>query len=73
MQHIQIETLVDSAQTYAVSMSKFQELQFEIIPPPPYSSDLAPSGFLFLNFKKWFGETIFIRRRGCCGYKPVCW
>ncbi|QQP31396.1 Mariner transposase, partial [Caligus rogercresseyi] len=40
--------------TCVVSMAKFYELRYELLPHPPYSSDLAPSDyFLFPNLKKW--------------------
>ena len=42
--------------TYLVSMTKFHELRYELLPHPPYSPDLAPSDFfLFPNLKKWLG------------------
>ncbi|QQP58373.1 Putative mariner transposase [Caligus rogercresseyi] len=40
--------------TCVVSMAKFYELRYELLPHPPYSPDLAPSDyFLFPNLKKW--------------------
>ncbi|QQP51330.1 Mariner transposase [Caligus rogercresseyi] len=39
--------------TCVVSMAKFYELRYELLPHPPYSPDLAPSDyFLFPNLKK---------------------
>jgi len=43
------------AHTSTVAMAKLHELRFELLPHPPYSSDLAPCDFfLFLNLKIWF-------------------
>ena len=43
-----------------VSMAKFLELRYELLPHPPYSSDLDPSNyFLFPNLKKWLGVKSF--------------
>ena len=37
-----------------VSMAKFHELRYELLPHPPYSPDLAPSDYFLLpNLKKW--------------------
>ena len=45
---------------YAVSMAKFHDLRYELLPHPPYSSGLAPSDhFLFSNLKKWLGGKRF--------------
>ena len=36
------------------------ELRYELLPPLPYSPDLAQSdNFLFPNLKKWLGEKRF--------------
>ena len=41
-------------------MAKFQELRYELLPHPPYSTDLAPSDyFLFPNLKKWLSGKRF--------------
>ena len=41
-------------------MAKFHELRYELLPHPPYSSDLAPSDyFLFPNLKKWLAGKRF--------------
>ena len=46
--------------TCVVSMAKFHELRYELLPHPPYSPDLAPSDyFLFPNLKKWLGGKRF--------------
>ena len=46
--------------TCVVSMAKFHELGYELVPHPPYSPDLAPSDyFLFPNLKKWLGGKRF--------------
>lgn len=46
--------------TCAVSMSKIQELGYELLPHPPYSLDLVLSDhFLFPNLKKWLGGKRF--------------
>lgn len=46
--------------TCAISMSKIEELKFELIDHPPYSPDLAPSDFfLFPNLKKWLAGQRF--------------
>ncbi|QQP52895.1 Putative mariner transposase [Caligus rogercresseyi] len=52
----------DSARvhTCVVSMAKFYELRYELLPHPPYSPDLAPSDyFLFPNLKKWLAGKRF--------------
>ena len=44
------------AQTSTIAMAKIYELRYELMPHPPYSSNLASSDFfLFPNLKKWFG------------------
>ncbi|QQP39478.1 Mariner transposase, partial [Caligus rogercresseyi] len=44
-----------------VSMAKFYELRYELLPHPPYSPDLAPSDYsCFPNLKKWLAEKRFI-------------
>ena len=46
--------------TCAVSMAKFHELRYELLPNTPNSPDLAPSNyFLFPNVKKWLGGKRF--------------
>ncbi|KZC15084.1 Histone-lysine N-methyltransferase SETMAR [Dufourea novaeangliae] len=42
-------------------MAKLHEIGFELIPPPPYSPDLAPTDFLFLlrNLKIWLSGKKF--------------
>ena len=46
--------------TFVVSMAKFHELRYELLPHPPYSPDLAPSDyFLFPNLKKWLDGKRF--------------
>ena len=46
--------------TCVVSMAKFHELRYELLPLPPYSADLALSDyFLFPNLKKWLGGKRF--------------
>ena len=45
---------------YVVSMAKFHESRYELLPHPPHSPDLAPSDyFLFPNLKKWLGGKRF--------------
>ena len=44
----------------SASMAKIMELKFELLQYPPYSPDLAPSGFfLFPNLKKWLAGHRF--------------
>ncbi|QQP40773.1 Putative mariner transposase [Caligus rogercresseyi] len=46
--------------TCVVSMAKFYELSYELLPHPPYSPDLAPSDYFLLpNLKKWLAGKIF--------------
>ena len=41
-------------------MAKLHELHFELLPQPPYSSDLAPSDYwLFTDFKSMLQEKRF--------------
>ena len=52
----------DNARVYTcvVSMAKYHELRYELLPHPPYSPDSAPSDyFLFPNLKKWLGGKRF--------------
>ena len=42
------------AHSSAIATAKLVELRYELLPNPPYSSDLAPCDyFLFPNMKKW--------------------
>lgn len=55
LQKKKIFLLQDNAPVHnsVVSMSKIHELNYELVPHPPYSPDLAPSDyFLFPNLKK---------------------
>ena len=46
--------------TCVVSMAKFHELRYELLPHPQYSPDLVPSDdFLLPNLKKWLGGKRF--------------
>jgi len=48
------------AHTYAVAMSAAAECGYELLPHPPYSSDLAPSDFcLFPLLKEHLSGTHF--------------
>ncbi|KMQ82022.1 mariner transposase, partial [Lasius niger] len=48
------------AHTAAIAMAKIVKLQYELLPHPPYSPDLAPCDFfLFPNMKKWLGGKRF--------------
>ena len=48
------------AHTFAVATTKLVELGYELLPYPPYSSDLAPCNFfLFPNLKKSFAGQKF--------------
>ena len=50
----------DNARVHVVSIAKFHELRYELLPHPPYSPDSAPSdNFLFANLKKWLGGNRF--------------
>lgn len=43
-----------------ITMAKVHQLNYELLPHPPYSPDLAPSNyFLFPNLKKWLGSRRF--------------
>lgn len=47
--------------TSLVAMAKLNNYDFELIPHPQYSPDLAPSSyFLFPNMKKWLGGKRFL-------------
>ena len=42
------------------TMTKLTELKYELLPHPPYSSDLAPCDYyLFPNSKGWLSGKIF--------------
>lgn len=44
----------------ALTMEKFNELGWELLPHPPYSPDLAPSDYyLFSNLKRWLAGRKF--------------
>ena len=46
--------------TSLVSLAKFHELGYKLLPHPSYSPDLAPSDYFLLpNLKKWLGEKRF--------------
>ena len=48
------------AHSSAIATAKLVELRYELLPHPPYSSDLAPCDFfLFPNLKKWLGRKRF--------------
>ena len=41
-------------------MAKFHELRYDLLPHPPYSSDLAPSEYFFFpNLMIWLGGKRF--------------
>ena len=42
-----------------IAQSKKHELGFKSLPHPPYSPDLAPSDYLFLNLKRWLCNRRF--------------
>ena len=45
-----------------------QDLSFECLPHSPYSPDLAPSDFMFLDHSDGDGRQVFqVRRRGAAG------
>jgi histone-lysine N-methyltransferase SETMAR len=50
----------DKAPVHKSAMAKINELKFKLLPHPPYSSDLAVSGYIFFpNLKKWLGGKRF--------------
>lgn len=49
-----------SAHKSMIAMAKIHELRYELLPHPPYSTDLTPCDFLlFPNLKNWLGGKRF--------------
>lgn len=42
-----------------MAVANLHQLRFELVPHPPYSLDLVPSDFVFLNLKICLGERKF--------------
>ncbi|KYQ46149.1 Histone-lysine N-methyltransferase SETMAR [Trachymyrmex zeteki] len=60
------------AHSSAVATAKLVELRYDLLPHPPYSSDLASCDFfLFPNLKKWFGGKRFTSNEEVIAESPL--